>query len=95
MRKLGDVLKSGVKIVTMHGAKGLEFDVVIVTELNKRFPMMWGVVEGEEENRVETDRRLLYVSMTRARGRLYIVYDGEPSRYIEELDKALYEYIEM
>lgn len=94
-RKSGDVLKPGVKVVTMHGAKGLEFDVVIVTELNKRFPMMWGVVEGEEENRVETDRRLLYVSMTRARGRLYLVYDREPSRYIEELDKALYEYIEM
>lgn len=75
-----------VLLSTMHGAKGLEFDLVWVA----------GLVEGEcprkeaiEAERVEEERRLLYVAMTRARKRLFLsTYDGigaKPSRFLSEI----------
>lgn len=86
----GDLNSPGAKVMTMHGAKGLEFDIVIITGMNDRFPMLWNCPDGDEEERIATSRRLLYVSMTRAREELYLLYRGKPTRYIGEMDSNLY-----
>lgn len=80
----------GVSLMTMHGSKGLEFDVVFVPDVNE------GVVpyqKAVEEGSLEEERRLLYVAMTRAKDHLHLSYtrqrfhkDAEPSRFLEELE---------
>lgn len=88
----GSALTPGVKLLTMHGAKGLEFDYVIVSGLNNRFPSLQNQLEDDITSTIDINRRLLYVSMTRAKENVYLTYKGTPSRYIEELDKDLYTY---
>lgn len=88
----GSALTSGVKLLTMHGAKGLEFDYVIISGMNNRFPSLRNRLEDEITHEIDINRRLLYVSMTRAKENVYLTYKGEPSRYIGELDKDLYKF---
>lgn len=76
----------------MHGAKGLEFDYVIIAGLNQRFPILGDSLDEEKINAIDINRRLLYVSMTRAKENVYLTYKGRPSRFIEELDKDLYTF---
>ena len=62
------------KMMTIHMAKGLEFDVVLVVGLEEElFPNVrsW---DSETPEDVEEERRLLYVGMTRARKKLYLMY---------------------
>jgi len=56
----------GVRVMTMHGAKGLEFDTVFLPESDESAD---GTKELSEE-----DRRLLYVAMTRAKTRLTVTH---------------------
>ncbi|WP_419959484.1 3'-5' exonuclease [Psychrobacillus sp. BM2] len=88
----GSALTPGVKLLTMHGAKGLEFDYVIISGLNNRFPSLQNRLEDDITSTIDINRRLLYVSMTRAKENVYLTYKGTPSRYIEELDKDLYTF---
>ena len=83
----------GVRIMTMHGAKGLEFDKVFLYEVNEE--NMPKVRKGEKltENELEEERRLFYVGMTRAKETLELLYtDGTksaqkpPSRFLKELE---------
>ena len=74
----------GVEVITMHGAKGLEFDQVFLPDLNE------GVIPGKricDRQQLEEERRLLYVAITRARNKLYLSYTKERgrkrSRYLE------------
>ena len=74
----------GVEVITMHGAKGLEFDQVFLPDLNE------GVIPGKricDRQQLEEERRLLYVAITRARNELYLSYTKERgrkrSRYLE------------
>ena len=62
--------QDAVKIQTMHAAKGLEYDVVFIPELNK------GIMPSSqaEKKNLEEERRLLYVAMTRARCILNLSY---------------------
>lgn len=90
----GSALKPGVKLLTMHGAKGLEFDYVIISGLNQRFPSLINRLDDEMSHAIDTNRRLLYVSMTRAKENVYLTFKGNPSRFIEELDKELYMFEE-
>lgn len=63
-----------VVLCTVHAAKGLEWPTVLVIGLNsKQFPSPMALREGREEE----ERRLLYVAMTRAEERLYLV-QNEP-----------------
>ena len=62
--------KNGVKLMTVHAAKGLEFDYVFVVGLEDGlFPSDAG---GEANRDQEEERRLFYVALTRAKKKLYL-----------------------
>lgn len=81
--------RDGVTLMTMHGAKGLEYEVVFVIEGNE------GITpykKAKTKEALEEERRLFYVAMTRAKSKLIISYvkekngkDVSPSRFVEEL----------
>jgi DNA helicase-2/ATP-dependent DNA helicase PcrA len=80
--------------MTIHAAKGLEFPVVFVGGLEEGlFPNAMSINTREE---LEEERRLFYVAITRAKGRLYLTYtntrykfgqlqQNDQSRFIEEI----------
>ncbi|MDR3884180.1 MAG: ATP-dependent helicase [Dorea sp.] len=81
--------KEGVNLMTMHAAKGLEFDTVFVIEANEGSCLYKKATTDEE---IEEERRLFYVAMTRAKRKLVISYVKEkngkdllPSRFVSEL----------
>ena len=81
--------KEGVNLMTMHAAKGLEFDTVFVIEANEGSCPYTKATTDEE---IEEERRLFYVAMTRAKRKLVISYVKEkngkdllPSRFVSEL----------
>jgi DNA helicase-2/ATP-dependent DNA helicase PcrA len=83
-----------VKLMTVHAAKGLEFDCVFVVGLEETlFPSGMSVNTREE---LEEERRLFYVAVTRAKKHLWLTYanaryrfgqlvQNEPSRFIDEM----------
>ena len=78
-----------VEFLTMHGAKGLEYEVVFIIQGNEGV-MPYKKAQTEEE--IEEERRLFYVAMTRAKKKLIISYVKEkngksksPSRFVGEL----------
>jgi ATP-dependent DNA helicase UvrD/PcrA len=75
----------GVHLLTLHRAKGLEFDGVFLPRLEER-ELPWRLAKGTVE--LQEERRLLYVGMTRARRYLTITWAGKPSRFLEELGVA-------
>jgi DNA helicase-2/ATP-dependent DNA helicase PcrA len=89
---------------TVHQAKGLEWDVVYSIWLTEgEFPHHRSVDDQED---VEEERRLFYVSATRARDELYMTYPlfsqrrkgdsfQNPSRFIQELDESTYQEAEL
>ncbi|MEK9177059.1 MAG: UvrD-helicase domain-containing protein [Patescibacteria group bacterium] len=94
--------KEGVKLMTVHAAKGLEFGTVFVTGLEEGlFPH-----ERDDTDRVddEEERRLFYVALTRAKRKAYLTYAvtrrifgtrsvNAPSEFITELDPGLIEVL--
>ena len=63
--------KDQVKLLTMHGAKGLEFDTVWLPNLNE------GIIPSRSSvtiEQIEEERRMLYVGMTRAKTALIMSY---------------------
>ncbi len=79
----------GVSLLTMHGAKGLEYELVFVIAANEGSTPYRKAKQKEE---IEEERRMFYVGMTRAKSRLILSYVKEkngkalsPSRFIEEL----------
>ena len=89
---------SGVTLITMHNTKGLEFDRVIITGLEEGlFP---GFRNMEDIEDIEEERRIFYVSITRARKQLYITCCRSrriwgkfnyfsPSRFLSEIPEDL------
>lgn len=83
-----------VKLMTVHAAKGLEFQCVFVAGLEETlFPSGMSINTREE---LEEERRLFYVAITRAKTRLWLSYansryrfgslvQNEPSRFLQEL----------
>lgn len=63
--------KEGIRLMTIHAAKGLEFDTVFIVGLEHGlFPHIFDGAEKKEDQ--EEERRLMYVAITRARKRLYV-----------------------
>ncbi|HYE80095.1 MAG TPA: ATP-dependent helicase, partial [bacterium] len=83
-----------VKMLTVHAAKGLEFQVVIIVGMEQgNFPHYLAV---NNIHRIEEERRLLYVALTRARRKVYLTYvqtrGGKyrpPSMFLRELPVQL------
>ncbi|MBR2661177.1 MAG: UvrD-helicase domain-containing protein [Clostridia bacterium] len=87
-----------VTLMTLHSAKGLEFDHVFIPGMEEGiFPSSRSM---EEDNRLEEERRLMYVGITRARKRLYLTRANErmlynqyshnpPSRFLDEIPARL------
>jgi DNA helicase II / ATP-dependent DNA helicase PcrA len=73
----------GVHLLTLHRAKGLEFDAVFLPKVESR-ELPWKLARGDEE--LAEERRLLYVGMTRARRWLTLTWAAKPSRFLQELD---------
>ncbi|HKG44724.1 MAG TPA: ATP-dependent DNA helicase UvrD2 [Gaiellaceae bacterium] len=73
----------GVHLLTLHRAKGLEFDAVFLPRIEeKELPCKQALrVPGQ----LEEERRLLYVGITRARKHLALTWAGRPSRFLAEL----------
>jgi DNA helicase-2/ATP-dependent DNA helicase PcrA len=96
--------ESAVQLMTMHSAKGLEFPLVFIAGLEEgMFPSQQSV---EEIGRLEEERRLCYVGMTRAMKKLYLlhaesrrIYGQEKchkaSRFLRELPEICVEEIRM
>lgn len=96
MKDIQDVLldkKDGIKITTIHGSKGLEFEVVFVIGLNQgNFPKQQALRTGD----LNEERRLMYVAITRARTILHLlsyeiesnygkIRDTNPSQFLYEI----------
>ena len=91
--------ESLITLMTLHNAKGLEYDTVFIVGCEDgAFPHMRALEEGGEEE----ERRLCYVGITRARRRLYLTWARErrlfgraernlPSRFVDELPGELTE----
>jgi DNA helicase-2/ATP-dependent DNA helicase PcrA len=72
----------GVHLLTLHRAKGLEFDAVFIPRLEEgELPIR----RGDEDE----ERRLLYVGMTRARKYLFLTWSGKPSRFLKEISNQI------
>ena len=71
--------RRAVQLSTIHGAKGLEFDLVFVAGCEEGLLPHYYCTENEEE--VEQERRLLYVAMTRAKERLVLTHTGVRARW--------------
>jgi len=90
--------EDGVQLMTLHSAKGLEFPLVFLAGLEEGlFP---NAKSAEEVGRLEEERRLAYVGITRARQKLVLSYAearrihgmdmyGIPSRFLREIPAAL------
>ena len=93
-----DAGEEGVQLMTLHSAKGLEFPLVFLVGLEEGlFPNARSV---EESGRLEEERRLAYVGITRARQKLVLSHAesrrlhgqdmmGLPSRFLREIPHAL------
>ncbi len=89
-KRLKKMNTDAVSMVTMHASKGLEWDVVILPDVNEGvIPHKKAVTDAE----LEEERRMFYVAMTRAKQHLFIFYIQEkeagnllPSRFLDELD---------
>ncbi len=91
--------QEAVQMMSVHAAKGLEFDIVFITGLEQGlFPHDNSVNEGRDG--LEEERRLMYVAVTRARQRLYIscaqtrMLHGQtryctPSSFLDEIPDTL------
>ena len=73
-RKKSNEDDTGVRLMTFHSSKGLEFDIVYIIDVNEG-SVPYKKAKGAEE--IEEERRMFYVAMTRARHKLFICYCKE------------------
>lgn len=66
--------KTGVKLMTVHAAKGLEFNVVFISGLEQDLFPHAKMSESVSKEQEEEERRLFYVALTRARKKVYLSY---------------------
>ena len=84
--------KKRIPIITVHQAKGLEFDIVFISGLKEGvFPSYIAI----KNNNLEEEMRTFYVALTRAKKNLYLTYNieggygrqDEVSRFIQYINK--------
>jgi len=97
-----DEVQDSVQLMTLHSAKGLEFQVVFVTGVEEGlFPHS---MSADDPARLEEERRLCYVGMTRARQQLFLCHAESrrlhgreeypmPSRFLREIPPELVEEV--
>ncbi|MFA6249987.1 MAG: UvrD-helicase domain-containing protein [Candidatus Shapirobacteria bacterium] len=93
--------REGVRLMTLHGSKGLEFEVVFLVGFEEGIlPHLKSMVETAD---IEEERRLCYVGITRAKDYLFITYANRrlyfgksslnaPSRFLSEIPQNLLEF---
>ncbi len=93
--------ENAVILMTLHGAKGLEFPNVFLVGMEENiFPSSRSC---DDEDKLEEERRLCYVGITRAQNRLYLTYAEQrklynnqfsnlPSRFLESIPEDLKDY---
>jgi DNA helicase II / ATP-dependent DNA helicase PcrA len=93
---------NSVKVMTVHAAKGLEFDYVFITGLEENLFPHKRMGESQNEQNEEEERRLFYVAITRARKKLFLCYASirtifgskqmnVPSEFLSDIDEELVE----
>ena len=99
-----DEYQDAIQLMTLHSAKGLEFPLVFLTGVEENlFPSR---MSFEEPGRLEEERRLCYVGITRAMEKLYITYAesrrlhgsesfNSPSRFINEIPSDCLEEVRL
>lgn len=100
----GDKFEDCVQLMTLHSAKGLEFPLVFMTGMEEGlFPSQRSV---DDVSKLEEERRLAYVGITRAMEQLYLTYaesrrlHGQenypmPSRFIREIPAELMQEVRL
>ncbi|MDQ1910532.1 ATP-dependent helicase [Paenibacillus sp. GD4] len=89
----GNCHAPGIKLTTFHSAKGLEFDAVIIARFNDGIVPFIEEDTQEIEEHIAVERRLLYVSLTRAKKQLYMVCSGAQSTFAKEFDASLFNMV--
>lgn len=99
-----DEFEDSIQLMTLHSAKGLEFPLVFLVGMEENlFPHKMSM---EEPGRLEEERRLCYVGITRAMQKLYITYAetrrmygnenfNSPSRFIREIPQHLMQEVRL
>jgi len=100
----GEASDDCVQLMTLHTAKGLEFDLVFVVGLEEGlFPAIQSI---EDPGRLEEERRLCYVGLTRAKQKLYLTHaesrrlygketSHRPSRFLREIPREHVQEVRM
>lgn len=100
-------LENSIQLLTVHRAKGLEFEHVFLIKVNdkkwgnnrnmQKISLPSGILKyditSEAQAINEDERRLFYVALTRAKKQIYISYQSTPSVFISEIDPKLIEVV--
>ena len=94
--------ESGVTLMTMHSAKGLEFSIVFIMGMEESLFPHIRAIKSDDDHEMEEERRICYVAITRAEETLYITnattrmlfgrsQSNMPSRFLKEIPEDLME----
>ncbi|WP_395480218.1 DNA helicase II [Candidatus Curculioniphilus buchneri] len=99
-----NIHQNAVKLMTLHSSKGLEFSQVFIVGMEEG--MLPNMMSLDQSERIEEERRLVYVGITRAMKKLIITYaknrrlygkdiNHQPSRFIDEMPTACIKEVQL